>query len=566
MERYNRMVEDMAQKVGIEIKAASLNSYYTIRKRLQAFIGEKYHTTDISFGQMEEDFLDCLQHYSVGKLRHSQGYYRKMALAVKKACRLAYHEGLTERQLFAHIQIERGENKQPRALDRASLDKLQTLTFEPYEVKLETARNLFLFSCFTGVAYCDMLVLNREHLFTDDKGAWWLKFRRQKTDTLCRVKLLSEAVRLIGRYQSEERSTLFAPIAYSAYVPHYWSVKRGETTDKKTNQRLQTFREEIEQGYNTLLYKYGAVSAELLKNHLQGIGRIPTTLLALSAEELKAQRESKSEGTYSNNRSSDRQLNTFVRSRGEEDILLTAITIDFFDDYHFHLKKEGYAPATINRHLCWLSRLMYRAVNQGTIRFNPFEEVKYEAVERKPRFLSKGDVAKFLAFPLQDEGAELSRRMFLFSVFTGLAFADLQSLRVSQIETNSEGKQYIRKSRQKTEVESLIPLHPIAEQILSLYTKENSKGDYKIFPDTMSKGKLLTHLKTVSLACGVRTPLGYHVGRHSFGTQTLEAGIPIESIAKMMGHSSIASTQIYAQITNQKIARDMEKLTQKRRG
>lgn len=154
---------------------------------------------------------------------------------------------------------------------------------------------------------------------------------------------------------------------------HDWSVKRGETTDKKTNQRLHSFREEIEQGYNTLLYKYGAVSAELLKNYLQGIGRTPTTLLALSTEELKAQRESKSEGTYSNNRSSDKQLNSFVRSRGEEDIPLTPLTMDFFDDYRFYLKKEGYAPATINGHLCWLSRLMYRAVSQGTIRFNPFE-------------------------------------------------------------------------------------------------------------------------------------------------------------------------------------------------
>ena len=344
--------------------------------------------------------------------------------------------------------------------------------------------------------------------------------------------------------------------------PHDWSVKRGETTDKKTNQCLQTFREEIEQGYNTLLYKYGAVSAELLKNHLQGIGRTPTTLLALSAEALNAQRESKSEGMYSNNLCSDRQLNAFVRSRGEEDVPLTALAIDFFDDYRFHLKKEGYAPATINRHLCWLSRLMYRAVSQGTIRFNPFEEVKYEAVERKPRFLSKGDVAKLLAFPLQDEGAELSRRMFLFSVFTGLAFADLQSLRASQIETNNEGNRYVRKARQKTEVESLIPLHPIAEQILSLYTKENSKGDYKIFPDTVSKGKLIDCLKAVGLACGIRTPLTYHIGRHSFGTLTLEAGIPIESIAKMMGYSSIASTQIYAQITDQKIAKDMEKLMQ----
>ena len=281
---------------------------------------------------------------------------------------------------------------------------------------------------------------------------------------------------------------------------HDWSVKRGETTDKKTNQRQQTFREEIEQGHNTLLYKYGAVSAELLKNHLQGIGRTPTTLLALSAEGLKARRESKSEGTYSNNRCSDRQLNSFVRSREDE------------------------------------------------------------AVERKPRFLSKGDVAKLLAFPLHEEGAELSRRMFLFSVFTGLAFADLQILRASQIEINNEGKRYIRKARQETEVESLIPLHPIVEQILSLYTKEDSKEDYKIFPDTMSKGKLSTHLKAVGLACGIRTPLAWHVARHSFGTLTLEAGIPIESIAKMMGHSTIVNTQIYAQITDQKIARDMERL------
>ena len=78
----------------------------------------------------------------------------------------------------------------------------------------------------------------------------------------------------------------------------------------------------------------------------------------------------------------------------------------------------------------------------------------------------------------------------------------------------------------------------------------------------MSKGKLLTHLKAVGLACGIHTPLGYHIGRHSFGTLALEAGIPIESIAKMMEHSSIASMQIYAQITDQKIARGMDRLMQ----
>ena len=108
------------------------------------------------------------------------------------------------------------------------------------------------------------------------------------------------------------------------------------------------------------------------------------------------------------------------------------------------------------------------------------------------------------------------------------------------------------------------PLHPIAEQILALYTKEKSKGDYKIFPDTMSDWKLLSCLKAVGLACGIRTPLTWHCARHTFGTLTLEAGVPIESIAKMMGHSSIASTQIYAQVTDQKIAMDMDKLIKRK--
>ena len=194
-----------------------MNSYHTVRKHLQAFIREKYRTADIPFGQMEEDFLEYLQHYPPGKLGHSQASCQTMAVDVKKVCRLSCHEELTERQLFAHVQIDREENKRPRALDRASLDKLQSLTFEPYEVELETTHNIFFFVIYTGVAYCDMVVLNRECLFTDDEGALWLKFRRQKTNTL---KLLPEAVYLIERYQSDECSTLFIRFTSSRSKPY----------------------------------------------------------------------------------------------------------------------------------------------------------------------------------------------------------------------------------------------------------------------------------------------------------------------------------------------------------
>lgn len=203
---------------------------------------------------------------------------------------------------------------------------------------------------------------------------------------------------------------------------------------------------------------------------------------------------------------------------------------------------------------------MYRAVSQQTIRYNPFEDAKYERVERKIRCLGKTAVARLLAMPFQNEQAEFVRRIFLFSVFTGLAFADVSKLRYCDIETNNAGIRYIRQYRKKTAVESITPLHPIAEQILSLYPLKDKKEDSPIFATSMNRMQIGMHLKAVGLACGIRQSLSFHMARHSFGTLTLEAGIPIESIAKMMGHASIASTQIYAQITDQKISRDMDRL------
>jgi len=130
--------------------------------------------------------LDGLHQYSAGKHGHSQSYYRKMALAVKKVCRLAFCEGIIDRPLFDLVKINRGESKLPRALDRASLDKIRQVRLEEDETELTLDRNLFLFTCYTGTAFCDMMNLRKEYLVQDDAGAMWLKFRRQKTNTLCR--------------------------------------------------------------------------------------------------------------------------------------------------------------------------------------------------------------------------------------------------------------------------------------------------------------------------------------------------------------------------------------------
>ena len=115
---------------------------------------------------------------------------------------------------------------------------------------------------------------------------------------------------------------------------------------------------------------------ELLKSRLQGIPTTPTTLLAMSKAELQSVKEcvgkSRAEGTYLNLFHSDRNLREFVENKGVQDIAISTIIEDLFEEYRFYLKRRGLATATMNRYLCWLSRLMYRAVSQRLIRCNPY--------------------------------------------------------------------------------------------------------------------------------------------------------------------------------------------------
>ena len=216
---------------------------------------------------------------------------------------------------------------------------------------------------------------------------------------------------------------------------------------------------------------------------------------------------------------------------------------------------------------------MFRAVNQRLIHCNPFENTKYEKEEQKIRFLQKGDVMKLMAMSMNDKEAELARLMFIFSCFTGLAISDMENLKYSHIQMAADGQRFIRKERQKTKVEFVVPLHPIAEAIINYYRKElarneeqqtvKEKGDSLVFQPHCSRSVMGKNLSIVGKACGIRQRLSYHVARHTFGTMSLSAGIPIESIAKMMGHASISSMQIYAQVTDNKISKDMDRLIAK---
>ena len=192
-----------------------------------------------------------------------------------------------------------------------------------------------------------------------------------------------------------------------------WNAKQGQTTDKRINKKLTEFRELVEKTYRDLLVSDGVVSVELIKNRLQGITIHPTTLLAMSKAELQSVKEcigkSKAESTYQNLCYSDKLLCEFVKDKGEKDIPVTTITEGLFEEYRFFLKKYGLRESTINKLLCWLSRLMFRAVSQRLIRCNPFENDKYEKTEQKNTLSAKERCGQTHGFESKRQGGRTGK-------------------------------------------------------------------------------------------------------------------------------------------------------------
>lgn len=351
-------------------------------------------------------------------------------------------------------------------------------------------------------------------------------------------------------------------------IPEEWNTKKGIIKNPRDNNCLTEFRKRVEHTYDHILKENGVVSSELLKNTLTGVNSIATTLLKAGEAEIERLRlrsiEINSRTSYRQARLSQLNLKQFLQSRGMEDMDFVDITEEFGESFKTFMKvtndrKSGY----INKCITWLNRLIYIAIDQEVLRSNPIEEVRYEKKEpTKHRYISKSDLKKIMESPMSDPRLELVRRAFIFSSLTGLAYVDMHRLYPHHIGKTAEGRLYIRKQRVKTNVEAFIPLHPIAEQILFLYN--TTYDSQPVFPLPV-RDMIWYDINQIGVAMGMKENLSYHQSRHSFGTLAISAGLSIESIAKMMGHANISTTQGYAQITEQKISEDMDRLMERRK-
>ena len=225
IERLDMLIKEKESHIGVDIRKESMASYHSTKIHLQEFIQKKYKVSDLAFSQLTENFIHEFQQYFLGECGFQESSFYNVATHLKTVCRLAYREGLADILRFDKVKISKGNKKLPKALDRGAFEKLKTLHFEDLEEEMETARDIFLFACYTGAAYCDLMELDKSHLVRDDEGSLWLKFNRHKTGVPCRVKLLPEAIRLMEKLHSDERETLLPFMGYATYQSYLKALR-----------------------------------------------------------------------------------------------------------------------------------------------------------------------------------------------------------------------------------------------------------------------------------------------------------------------------------------------------
>lgn len=229
--------------------------------------------------------------------------------------------------------------------------------------------------------------------------------------------------------------------------------------------------------------------------------------------------------------------------------------IFFITDFEVYLLTTGgCSHNTTAKFMQFFKRIIIIAKNNGWLTVDPFTNYKIRIKKVDRGYLTQNEVEAIMAKNFPTKRLEQVRDIFIFSCFCGLAYIDVKKLKKENIRTSFDGNLWIIGKREKTDVSFSIPLLDIPKRILEKY--EGTLPDNRILP-VPSNQKMNSYLKEIGAICGIDKDLTFHLARHTFATLTLSKGVSIESVSKMLGHTNIKTTQIYAKITDAKISYDM---------
>lgn len=349
-----------------------------------------------------------------------------------------------------------------------------------------------------------------------------------------------------------------------------WSVKSGRAIGKsrvavELNREINKINLSIHAHYRDILKRTGKVTAIEVKNAFQGIATAQKTLLILFGEMMEDFKGrigiDRAQSTYKQYKVLYKQLKQFLREEYHvEDIPLTELDLPFIEALNLFFRvKRKMNPNTVKARIIKLNKVIRLALHRNIITRPPFEGFELEKTELKNKSLTNNELNLLMKTPLKSGTQRFIRDMFLFSTFTGLAYADLHKLSWKDIITEDDGSLWISANRQKSHTEFNVKLLNIPIQIMEYY--KGLAPDGKVFPP-MSLGQINVGLKRIARNCGINRALSFHQARYTFASQIcLSQGVPIESVSRMLGHKHIQTTQRYARLNYEKISNDMQQLS-----
>ena len=253
--------------------------------------------------------------------------------------------------------------------------------------------------------------------------------------------------------------------------------------------------------------------------------------------------------------------NFLLHKYKRKDLGLTEFTPAIVQDFELYLTTiAACAYNTAVKKMKTLKTITLYALKRGYLLQDPFLDHHFHLNPVDRGFLTDEEILCIANKKIEIPRLELVRDLFIFSCFTGLAYIDVSNLTPDHIVTLGD-KQWIMTQRQKTSVETNVLLLDIPKAIIAKYGGKTYRNG-KLFP-MLTNQKTNSYLKEIADICGIKKNLTFHLARHTFATMSLSKGVPMESVSKMLGHTNIRTTQIYARITNKKIEHDMEELADK---
>jgi site-specific recombinase XerD len=356
-----------------------------------------------------------------------------------------------------------------------------------------------------------------------------------------------------------------------------WSDQKGMAKTKKEefkilNNYLEQMRSSFVECYRDMAIKKQVINIDTFKKAYYGEDDEEVTLNKLVTYHNQDMKDSIAWGTLKNYFTTQKYLQKFLKDRlRRSDISLKELNYKFVMDFEYFLKSfkpldhhKALSNNGVMKHMERFRKIINVALKNEWMEKDPFKAYKMKFTKYERGFLAAKELERIERKEFNFERLQYVKDLFVFSCYTGLAYTDAMQLTPANLIRGIDGDYWLTTQRQKTGTPVKIPLLQKAKDIIEKYRNNpKSLNDGTLFPN-ISNQRLNGYLKEMADVCKIDKNLTFHLARHTFATTvTLSNGVPIESVSKMLGHTKITTTQVYAKVIETKLSDDMKLLKQK---